>query len=41
VDPAEGSLTFGDGEHGLRPPPGAHIEATYRVGAGGQGEVAT
>jgi len=32
-------LRFGDGEHGLRPPSGAEVEATYRVGNGAAGNV--
>ncbi|MCL4798486.1 MAG: putative baseplate assembly protein [Burkholderiales bacterium] len=32
-------LRFGDGEHGLRPPSGAEVEAAYRVGNGAAGNV--
>ncbi|NNC74847.1 MAG: hypothetical protein HKN93_04970 [Acidimicrobiia bacterium] len=31
VDPGTGSITFGDGEHGAAVPPGARIEANYRL----------
>lgn len=32
-------LRFGDGEHGPRPPSGAAVDATYRVGNGAAGNV--
>lgn len=34
------SVCFGDGTFGARPPEGAHIFATYRVGGGAHGNVA-
>lgn len=34
-----GSITFGDGVHGRRPPAGATVEATYRDGRGEAGNV--
>jgi len=36
---AEGSITFGDGIHGRRPPEGATVQATYREGRGEAGNV--
>jgi hypothetical protein len=36
LDPTTGLVTFGDGEHGARPRVGAHVEATYRFGAGSE-----
>ena len=37
---ADGSFTlrFGDGQHGGRPRPGAHVTVTYREGAGSSGD---
>ena len=31
VDRETGTITFGDGTRGARVPPGAHVEASYRV----------
>jgi predicted phage baseplate assembly protein len=39
VDPASGTVTFGDGMHGARPPLGATIRASYAYGAGRAGNV--
>lgn len=33
------SLRFGDGEHGVRPPAGARLRATYRIGNGPAGNL--
>ncbi len=38
-DKDRGAIIFGDGEFGAVPPPGAVIEATYRVGGGSFGNV--
>ena len=35
LDPAAGTIRFGDGVEGRRPPTGASIQATYRHGDGG------
>jgi hypothetical protein len=34
LDPVSGAIRFGDGTHGRRPPAGASITVTYRVGQG-------
>jgi Baseplate J-like protein len=39
VDSASGTITFGDGMHGGRPPQGAAIIADYAYGAGSDGNV--
>ena len=31
LDPATGSIVFGDGARGARVPPGEHVEASYRI----------
>jgi hypothetical protein len=40
LDPEAGTIRFGDGEHGARPPAGARIRATYDYSAGASGNVA-
>lgn len=41
LDPVEGAVTFGDGEHGRVPPTGRDsVRATYRTGGGTVGNVA-
>lgn len=40
LDPEAGTITFGDGAHGRRPPPGATIAANYAFGGGRAGNVA-
>ena len=40
LDPATGTITFGSGLTGLRPPRGARIRASYWYGGGPQGQVA-
>lgn len=37
LDPTTGTIFFGDGEHGLIPPAGSTITATYRTGGGSAG----
>jgi hypothetical protein len=39
VDAATGTVSFGDGMHGARPPAGAAIRAEYSYGAGAAGNV--
>lgn len=39
LDRESGSITFGDGSHGRRPPAGSRIQATYRYGGSAQGNV--
>jgi hypothetical protein len=39
VDPASGTITFGDGMRGARPPYGATLRASYDFGAGTAGNV--
>jgi hypothetical protein len=39
VDPEAGTVTFGDGIHGRRPPPAGVIRATYHGGTGAAGDV--
>jgi hypothetical protein len=41
LDPVTGSVTFGDGVKGKRPPAGATIRAAYRQGGGESGNVAS
>lgn len=36
----DGSITFGDGTHGRKPPVGATISVSYRDGAGSAGSIA-
>lgn len=38
-DPATGTVVFGDGVHGRRPPTGSTISATYQSGAGSAGNI--
>ena len=40
LEPADGTLHFGDGRHGRRPPPGAAIVADYDYALGAAGNVA-
>jgi hypothetical protein len=37
LDRETGRVTFGDGEHGRRPPEGSAVEAAYRCGGGRTG----
>ena len=39
LDPAAGTVTFGDGSHGLIPPAGSDIAASYRYGGGASSNV--
>ena len=39
LDPAAGTVTFGDGSHGLIPPAGSDIDASYRYGGGASSNV--
>jgi hypothetical protein len=39
LDRNSGTVLFGDGKHGRRPPAGSRIEATYRTGGGSVGNV--
>jgi hypothetical protein len=39
LDRENGSISFGDGSHGRRPPAGSRIQATYRYGGGAEGNV--
>jgi hypothetical protein len=39
LDPESGEIRFGNGFHGMRPPRGATIVASYAYGGGRQGEV--
>lgn len=39
LDPRTGTIRFGNGEHGMRPPRGASILASYDYGGGRQGVV--
>ena len=40
LDPNTGTITFGDGSHGLIPPAGSDITVTYRYGGGARDNVA-
>jgi predicted phage baseplate assembly protein len=40
LDPTAGTVTFGDGSHGLIPPAGSDISASYRYGGGTSANVA-
>jgi hypothetical protein len=39
LDRESGTIKFGDGRHGRRPPAGSRIEATYRTGSGAEGNL--
>jgi hypothetical protein len=39
LDPGSGTVRFGDGRHGARPPEGALVRACYRLDSGGAGNV--
>jgi hypothetical protein len=39
VDPKTGTVSFGDGKHGLRPPAGSRITANYQTGGGSAGNI--
>ncbi len=41
LDAEDGTIRFGDGIHGRRPPEGASVSATYRSGSGASGGVTT
>ena len=41
LDASTGTITFGDGIHGLIPPAGSDVTASYRYGGGARGNVAT
>ena len=40
LDPESGSIRFGDGAHGMRPPRGTAVVAAYAYGGGSEGMVA-
>jgi hypothetical protein len=39
LDRTAGTVSFGDGKHGRRPPAGSRIAATYRTGGGSAGNI--
>lgn len=39
LDPEAGNITFGDGAHGMRPPEGATLRATYDFSMGARGNL--
>jgi len=39
LDPTEGTVSFGDGTRGCKPPTGSTITATYGTGAGSAGNI--
>ena len=39
LDRESGTIRFGDGRHGRRPPAGSSIQATYRYGGSAEGNV--
>jgi hypothetical protein len=41
LDPDTGTVRFGDGRHGARPPLGSRVRVTYREGAGAGSVTAT